>query len=82
MKEFYSDTKTGAALQQLPIGKIKRITIPLPNIEYQKSRCNKFKHIQNQTMISKNSYKNKVNQLSLLKQSILQQAFKGELVKE
>ena len=82
MKNFYSDTKTGAALQQLPIGKIEKIQIPLPSVDAQNKRCSEFHTIQQKCLIAISSYKNKVIQLSQLKQSILKKAFNGELVKE
>ena len=82
MKNFYSDTKTGAALQQLPIGKIEEIKIPLPNLEVQNSRCFEFMSVQQKCLVSISSYKTKLVQLFELKQSILQRAFSGELVKD
>ena len=82
MKRFYSDTKTGAALQQLPIGKIEKIQIPLPSLDAQKARCSEFLTIQQKCSLAIFSYENKLIKLSQFKQSILKQAFSGELVKE
>ena len=81
MKKFYSDTKTGAALQQLPIGKIERIQIPLPSMEVQETRCSEFMSIQEKCLVATLSYENKLIQLYVLKQAILKQAFNGELLK-
>ena len=82
MKSFYRDTKTGAALQQLPIGKIEKIVIPVPDFAYQTKRCLDFRLIQQYAESAKNSYSRKNRELRLLNQSILQQAFNGELVKD
>lgn len=82
MKFFYNDTKTGAALQQLPIGKIEKIIIPLPSMEVQIKRCDKFLLVQQKCIFAKTYYKNKAIQLSQFKNSILKQAFNGELVKD
>jgi len=82
MKHFYSDTKTGAALQQLPIGKIEKIEIPLRSLDVQDSRCFEFMSVQQHCLVSICSYKNKIVELKALKQSILQKAFSGELVKD
>lgn len=82
MKSFYSDTKTGAALQQLPIGKIEKIQVPLPSIDAQIMRCSEFLNVQQKSLFAISCYKNKIYQLTQLKKSILTKAFNGELVKE
>ena len=82
MRFFYNDTKTGAALQQLPIGKIEKINIPLPSVETQIKRCAEFLSVQQKCIVAMTSYKNKALQLSQIKQSILTKALAGELVKE
>ena len=82
MKNFYSSTQSGAALQQLPIGKIEKIVIPVPSLEIQTIRCKEFEDIEMKTKVAKASYMLKIANLIALKQSILKQAFNGELVKE
>jgi len=69
-------------IPSMSITHLKEITVPLPSLKIQKSAVKKLKIIEEKTLWMKESYKSKVINLNLLKQSVLKQAFKGELVKE
>ena len=58
------------------------IVIPLPNIPTQKSISSKISKLYNTSQQLKLSYTKKIKELGLYRQSILKQAFNGELVKE
>jgi type I restriction enzyme S subunit len=86
--EFYlnsislSPYVSGMAQPKLNQAMLNKIPIPLPNVEEQSRLVNLFEIMKESTSTLKNSYIEKVSQLISLKQSILQQAFNGELVKE
>ena len=58
------------------------IVIPLPDIPTQKSISSKISKLYNTSQQLKLSYTKKIKELGLYRQSILKQAFNGELVKE
>lgn len=72
----------GAAQPNLSTEQIKEMLIPLPSISTQERIIEKFNAISAEIDKSRRCYKNKGVELSFLKQSILKQAFNGELVKE
>ena len=61
---------------------LDEIVIPLPDITTQKSISSKISNLYNTSHLLKSSYIKKIDELSLYKQSILKQAFNGELVNE
>jgi type I restriction enzyme S subunit len=72
----------GSATNFLKIGNFKDYIVRYPAMEEQKNIVTKLDAISEEVKKSTKSYTNKVSELSKLKQSILQQAFNGELVKE
>lgn len=60
---------------------IKKIKIPLIAIDEQNQVVNKLENIKNNCSLMKDSLVGKLANLAQLKQSVLQQAFNGELVK-
>jgi len=78
LKPFVS----GMAQPKLNQAMLNKIPIPFPSLEEQGKLVNLFQSIKKSADISKKSYLTKVEELSYFKQSILKQAFNGELVKE
>ena len=72
----------GATVQGVTLPFIKSLAIPVPSLIKQKNIVVKIQLIFNNTELAKNSYVTKINELDVLKQSILQRAFSGELVKD
>jgi hypothetical protein len=60
---------------------VSRVEFKLPSLSKQKLIVLKLNLLSNNVDIIKNSNSNKFNELLKLKQSILKQAFNGELVK-
>ncbi|QWD02773.1 hypothetical protein G6723_03150 [Polynucleobacter paneuropaeus] len=58
------------------------LTVAVPILSEQKSLVEKILFVNKNLEIAKNLYKSKCNELEILKQSILQKAFSGELVKD
>lgn len=61
---------------------VYELTIPLPPLATQQKIVAKLNAISNEVTKSSKSYLEKVSEFSMLKKSILKQAFSGELVKE
>ena len=72
----------GAALLQINIADVKKLQIPVPKIEEQKKIVIQLESIKSYIDILKNSQYQKKLFLTDFKQSILKQAFNGDLVKE
>lgn len=72
----------GATVQGVTLPFIKSLAIPVPTLIKQQNAVVKIQSIFNNTELAKNSYITKINELAVLKQSILQRAFSGELVKD
>jgi len=72
-------TRSGTAIPQLTIPMIKKYTLNLPEIKIQQSIENILNILNEQTILGIESYKNKLQHLEELKQSILQEAFNGNL---
>ena len=73
---------SGMAQPKLNQGMLNKIPIPFPNITIQKDLVNDFETMKENRNILLNSYVKKNSELALLKNSILQKAFNGELVKD
>jgi type I restriction enzyme S subunit len=73
---------SGMAQPKLNQGMLNKIPIPFPNITIQKDLVNDFETMKENRNILLNSYVKKNSELALLKNSILQKAFSGELVKD
>ena len=72
----------GAALLQINIADVKKLKIPVPKIEEQKKIVIQLDSVKSYIDILKNSQQKKKQFLIDYKQSILTQAFNGDLVKE
>jgi type I restriction enzyme S subunit len=73
----------GAAIQNVPaVSVLKDIEVPVPDIKNQKLIVDIIDILEANKNIIKNSYLQKCLEIKALKQSILQQAFSGELVKD
>lgn len=73
---------TGAAQPQITRQSLSPIKFSYPPVATQHEIVEKLDSVSEEINKSTKSYKNKVNELFLLKQSILRQAFTGELIKE
>ncbi len=83
---FYKETLllevSGVAQPNLSQIKIKNIPLPLIDVNQQNKLVSKLDAISIKLEKAAQLYKNKVVELTVLKQSILKQTFSGELVKE
>lgn len=74
---------SGAAQPQLPIKTLVNFTIPVPtDLEQQKKIIKNLRVLYSTTQQLESIYKQKLNSLNELKQSLLQKAFSGELTAE
>lgn len=73
---------SGAAQGGFNASKLGELSFPLPDLTIQKKIIEKLDVIEAHSTIVKKSQENKVKELKLLRQSILKQAFNGDLVKE
>jgi type I restriction enzyme S subunit len=80
-KKMERDAK-GATQRFVGLGYLRSFPIKTPPFKNQLAVVNELDLYDEQTKNLLNAYKNKINQLEALKQSVLQQAFNGELVKE
>lgn len=76
------DAGRGATVHGVTLPFIKSLQIPLPPIALQEEIVAKLDVISEEVKKSTKSYTDKISELATLKQSILKQAFNGELVKE
>ena len=72
----------GATVHGVKLPFIKSLKISLPPISVQKKIASKFNSISTKVNNLNKLFENKIDEIKLLKQSILQKAFKGELIKE
>jgi len=82
MKNLFEDMRTGSTIKHLNCGDVKLLMIPIPSIEKQNKIISEAKKIENLVNSIKNNMTEKMFQLNCLRESILKQAFNGELVKE
>jgi type I restriction enzyme, S subunit len=75
-------TCTGARMPRANMNAVMDFDFPLPPISIQKQLIEYFDSVQNFSHIAIDSYKAKIAEITALKQSILQKAFSGELVKD
>lgn len=71
--------KTTAGLYNLSAGKIKTISVPYPPLNYQLSIVNFLDIVLEKESRAKEAAQNVLDQIALLKKSILARAFRGEL---
>jgi type I restriction enzyme S subunit len=77
-----NDLSLGAAYSALPIHKLKNYEILIPNLEHQRILILAIQKMESYSKKLSAEYIKKISLYSSLKQSILQQAFSGELVKD
>jgi type I restriction enzyme S subunit len=71
--------RRGVRQKNLNLGKIKDISIPIPELRIQNKLVEKIREIKQETQQLETLYQQKVNALDELKKSLLHQAFSGEL---
>ena len=76
------DAGRGATVHGVTLPFVKALKIKVPDINKQRSIISKIKDIQSNINVLNSVTNKKINELQLLKQSILQKAFNGELIKE
>lgn len=81
IKEVARKNITGTGVGNLNVGAVRLFNIKLPELKIQNEIVKKLNYISQNGKILIELYLKKLEQLSLLKQSILKQAFNGELVK-
>jgi type I restriction enzyme S subunit len=81
---FYNQLSVGlgATVDTLTIGKVQSLVVNLPSVEEQIVTVRLLDNFYENIKVIQSSNKNKILELKALKQSILQQAFSGELVKD
>jgi len=82
MKSMLLSVSGKVTIDFIPISRLKSLPIIFPTVEKQMKIVDGLNSIDSQIKFIKEQYLKKKNELSLLKQSILKQAFAGELVKE
>jgi type I restriction enzyme S subunit len=80
-KQFQS-LAAGAVVKNISGDLVKKTVLPIPSLSQQKKLAEIFSEKQAVLKRLSEVYSEKVYELSMLKQSILKQAFNGELVKE
>ncbi len=81
VKQFDSLAQ-GATVSNLNKDLVSRVEVKLPSLSIQKMIVSKLNVLSENVDIIKASYTKKISELSKLKNSFLQQAFIGELVKD
>lgn len=84
LSQFYKicdwNPSKGATISRLYNSDLRRIKISFPNIEEQRKLIPRFEKLEQQTEMLQDKYTQKLANLEELKKSILEKAFKGELV--
>ena len=81
ISQTVEQTRT-TAQPKLALSRLGEITLAIPSLDEQLEINKKLDLMTTQISIYKNCYEQKIIELNALKQSILKQAFNGELVKE
>ena len=71
----------GSAYKALTIEKLKKYSIPVPDLDTQTNIVKQLESLAKKTLNIENLYNEKLEELEALKKSILQKAFTGELTK-
>lgn len=82
IKKIAKENITGTGVGNLNVGAVRKFPIKLPPLEKQNEIVKKIEVCNLLTSNALNTYKIKLEQINLFKQSILKQAFNGELVKD
>lgn len=69
----------GSTVRNLNIDLVKKVIIPLPNLQQQMQLVEKIENLSSETMKLERHYQEKLSKLEEVKKSILQKAFNGEL---
>lgn len=75
MQKHYIKSKTGTALQQLPIGIISKFEIPLPPLEEQRAIVKRLDGLAKETKQLELIYEQKIADVEELKKSVLRKVF-------
>ena len=81
-RDYLIRSAKGSIMSGLNMGIIKNLPVWLPDISKQHKIMTKLASLMGATTKAQNLYTQKLNDLKELKQSLLQQAFAGELTKE
>jgi type I restriction enzyme S subunit len=81
-KKQFDELKDGVTQPTISLKSIKSVLVPLPSDKEINKLNIIFEELYNQSNMLRQIYLGKSNQLTIFKQSILKQAFSGELVKE
>jgi type I restriction enzyme S subunit len=71
--------RRGVRQKNLSLGKIKEITIPLPELAQQRAIISQLRNIRTETQRLESIYRQKLTTLDELRKSLLHQAFTGKL---
>lgn len=69
----------GTALQQINIGDLRNLKLPIPPLAAQKVLTTKFDELSEETLRLESIYQQKLTALDELKKSLLHRAFNGDL---
>jgi type I restriction enzyme S subunit len=81
-KRLLNSMGTGATFKELSTNKLASLEIPLPPLPIQIKIVEKLDVISSEIGKAVDAAETKINELSLLKQSVFQKAFLGDLIKE
>ncbi len=79
MKRHFSETQSGAALQQFTIRMLRAVIVSHPPQAQQRRIVGSLRELKGQVKALEDVCQNKIDALTELKQSILHKAFTGEL---
>lgn len=82
IKPYVLSLRRGVRQKNLSLAKIKDLSIQLPKLEIQTEVSNRLNFFKETSQKLSNDYLEKIKQYTKIKNSILKQAFNGELVKE
>jgi type I restriction enzyme S subunit len=82
LSDYFRDRQKGGTVEFVTKKMISEVSLSIPSLKIQIELTNKNDSIFEFCEILRESYLNKLNEIKRLKNSILQQAFSGELVKD
>lgn len=78
--DFLQENARGVAQKGIYLNQLKKVSVNVPNLIDQQNIVNQLDQLQEQTNLLVTKYQQKLANLEELKKSILEKAFKGELV--
>jgi len=82
MYSKFEQTATGTGVKNLNIQKVKEVQIPLPPLEKQEEIVTHLNQLHENISTLKQQYQTQLTHYDELRASVLDQAFKGELIEE